>query len=72
MKKALVILALLGFTLGSYKGYVTLWRDGSDDPYQIYPYKVETLPLEDQKDLEAGIHVPGERELQRLLEDYLS
>lgn len=72
MKKALLTLTLLGFTLGSYKGYVTLWRDGCSDPYQIYPYKVESLPAEDQKALCEGIHIPGERELLQLLEDYLS
>ena len=72
MRKRLAALVMLGFTLGSYKGYVTLWRDGSPDPYQIYPYKVEALPVQDQRALEEGIHVPGERELLQLLEDYLS
>ena len=72
MKQTLIALMLLGFTLGCHKGYIALWRDGCNDPYQIYPYKAALLPAEDQKLLEEGIHLPGERELQQLLEDYLS
>ena len=62
----------LMFLLGNYKGYLALWRDGYPEPYQVYPYKAALLPPEDQQLLEEGIHVPGERELQQLLEDYLS
>lgn len=72
MKQTLLALMLLGFTLGCHKGYLALWRDGYPDPYQVYPYKAALLPPEDQQLLEEGIHVPGERELQQVLEDYLS
>ena len=58
--------------LGSYKGYVALFENGSKEPRQIYPYKTVTLPQQDQDSLAKGIPVHSDEHLQQLLEDYLS
>lgn len=63
---------VLGFLLGSFKGYVALWKDGNPEPIQIFPCPVDTLPETDQNALEQGIHARSEMELNGLLEDYLS
>lgn len=63
---------LLGFILGSFKGYVALWKDGCPDPFQIYPCPVEHLPEADRNALAEGIPARSEIELNQLLEDYLS
>ena len=69
-KTAAVI--LVGFLLGNYKGYVALWKDGSADPFQIYPCRADTLPEADQFALEEGIYARSQQELNQILEDYLS
>ena len=64
--------ALLYVVLGSWKGYVALFDDGASEPRQIFPYPVAALPAADQQALEKGIVARNERDLQQLLEDYLS
>lgn len=66
------IIMAVGFVLGSYKGYVALWKDGHDDPVQIFPCPADSLPEADRAALENGIHARSEIELNQLLEDYLS
>ena len=41
-------------------------------PAEVYPLQVNTLPPADQEALEQGIVVRNQRDLNRLLEDYLS
>ena len=65
-------LLALYLTLGSYKGYIALFEEGSNEPRQIFPTQVLSLPLEDQQKLEEGIIVRSRYQLQQLLEDYLS
>ena len=66
-----VILALY-VVVGTWKGYVALFDQGAAEPKQIFPCPVEALPESDQKALEEGILVRNQRDLQQLLEDYLS
>ena len=66
-----LVLALY-VVLGSWKGYVALFREGREEPWQLYPTPVASLPEKDQKALEEGIVVRNDRKLQQLLEDYLS
>ena len=68
----LLFLLALGLYLGSFRGYVALWEEDKTDPRVIYPYKVTSLPPADQRALELGIPVRSDRELARLLEDFLS
>ena len=73
MKKRLIpaILALY-VVIGTWKGYVALYDQGAGEPKQIFPCPVEALPESDQQALEKGIIVRNQRDLQQLLEDYLS
>lgn len=71
-KKQISRILLLALVLGSYKGYVALFNAGAEEPRQIYPYQVSSLPPADQQALEEGIIVRTEEQLNKLLEDYLS
>lgn len=62
----------LAFILGSYKGYIALFDPGSEQPRQVFPYAVTSLPSTDQQALKDGIFVENDGELCQLLEDYLS
>lgn len=70
-KRLFSMLALL-LLLGSHKGYVALFQAGSEEPMQIFPYRVTSLPPADQAALEQGIPIRSESELAQRLEDYLS
>ncbi len=65
------ILALY-VVLGSWRGYVAIFNAGQPEPRQIFPMQVEFLPQADQDALNEGIIVRNDRDLQQLLEDYLS
>ena len=67
-----VILALYVVVVGTWTGYVALFDQGAAEPKQIFPWPVEALPESDQQALEEGILVRNQRDLQQLLEDYLS
>lgn len=71
-KKFFSIFLALYVVLGTWKGYVALFDKGKDEPRQIFPNTVASLPPEDQAALEKGIVVRNDRQLQQLLEDYLS
>jgi len=71
--RRLVTSALLLYViLGSWKGYVALFEEEAAEPRQIFPCKVASLPLSDQQALENGIVIRNSRDLNRLLEDFLS
>ena len=65
-------LLALYLVLGTWKGYIALFRAGEEEPWQIFPTMADTLPEEDRLALEKGIVVRSEKKLQQLLEDYLS
>ncbi len=71
-RKILTTALLLYVMLGSWKGYVALFREGQQEPAQIFPCPVDALPEADRTALEEGIIVRNERDLNRLLEDFLS
>ena len=58
--------------LGSWKGYLALFEQDAWEPRQIFPMAVEALPEQDQAALDQGIPIHNERDLNQLLEDYLS
>lgn len=74
MTKKPLFSALLALyvVLGCWKGHIAIFHEGKDEPWQIFPNKVSSLPPEDQKSLENGIIVRNERDLRQLLEDFLS
>ena len=65
------ILALY-IILGCWKGYVALFEKDKDEPMQIFPCRVESLPEPDRAALAKGIIVRNRRDLDQLLEDFLS
>ena len=73
MKQNIISMALaLYVVLGTWKGYVALFDKGGEEPRQIFPTMVASLPPADQAALEEGIVIRNDRDLQQLLEDYLS
>ena len=71
-KRLLSSLLALYVVIGVWKGYVALFDQGAAEPKQIFPCPVEALPEPDQEALKKGIIVRNQRDLQQLLEDYLS
>ena len=71
-KRILTAMLALYVILGSWKGYVAIFEKGAAEPRQIFPTQVTSLPPADQQALEKGIIVRNERDLNQLLEDYLS
>ena len=71
-KRLLSSLLALYVVIGVWKGYVALFDQGAAEPKQIFPCPVEALPEADQNALKNGIIVRNQRDLQQLLEDYLS
>lgn len=71
-KRSFSFLFALYLMLGSWKGYVALFEKGREEPRQIFPCQVASLPEEDQKALEERIPIRNQRDLQQALEDYLS
>ena len=71
-QRILPIALSLGLILGSFRGYVALFDDSCQEPRQIYPYQVAALPPADQAALDKGIPIRSEKQLQHMLEDYLS
>ena len=43
-----------------------------EEPRQIFPCPVDSLPPADQAALEVGIPIRNQRDLQQVIEDYLS
>ena len=65
-------LLALYLVLGSWKGYVALFRGNDEEPWQIFPTTVAALPDADRTKLEEGIIIRSDAALQEILEDYLS
>ena len=68
----LVAALALTFLLGIHDGYIALWKEGSPEPAEVFPYKASLLPEADQKRLEKGIRIESKKDLLELMEDYLS
>ena len=71
-QRFLSALLALYVVLGSWKGYVALFEKGNDEPTQIFPCPVDTLPEDDQRALEEKIPIRSPKALEKALEDYLS
>ena len=71
-KRSFPWLLALYLLLGSWKGYVALFENGSEEPRQIFPCPVSSLPETDQEALEKRIPIRNASALQQALEDYLS
>ena len=63
---------VLYLILGCWRGYVALFEKGKEEPRQIFPCLVDTLPEKDQQILKDGLPIYSQKALQEALEDYLS
>ena len=64
------LLLLPGFLLGIHRGKVTVWRDGSPRPEQVYDIRADTLPPADRLQLSRGIRAESREKVWLLLENY--
>ena len=71
-KRGFSLLAALYLLLGTWRGYVALFEPGREEPRQIFPCPVDSLPEADREALEKRIPIRNDRALQQALEDYLS
>ena len=71
-KRTTASLLALYLVLGTWKGYVALFEKDSREPKQIFPCPAASLPEADQASLAQGIPIRNQRDLQQVLEDYLS
>lgn len=58
------------YIIGIYKGYVAVYRYGSDVPFQVTNVPVISLTQGDALLLAKGIEVADDNELNKRLEDY--
>ena len=53
-KRGFPLLLDLYLLLGTWKGYVALFEKGQEEPRQIFPCSVDSLPEEDQQRQDLG------------------
>ena len=63
---------LLAIYLGIHNGHLAILKDGHADPVRTFPYAADIYPETDRQALQSGIPIVSRRELNKLLEDYLS
>ena len=60
------------YVLSTYDGRIALFKSGYSMPVEIYDVYIDTLPEEEQKNLEKGISAQNDEQALRLVEDYTS
>lgn len=70
--KYIYLALMMAFLIGNHKGFIALWTDPDADPKIVFPYSIASLPPEDQKQVDQGIWIRSEEQLQALIEDFLS
>lgn len=60
------------FILSSQNGRLVVFRAGEGKPFLVTDTFVSGLPKSDRINLENGVEVSGEKELQKAIEDYCS
>ena len=62
----------LTYIVKNFNGNVAVFESGSNKPFRVTEVPINTLPFDDQKNLEAGITVTSKGQLNSLLEDLCS
>ena len=62
----------LTYIVKNFNGNVAVFETGSSTPFRVTEVQINTLPFEDQKNLEIGITVTSKEQLYSLLEDLCS
>ena len=70
--KLLTAVIAFNLLLGSWNNHVALYMTGDPEPLEVYPVKLEMLPMADQESLISGIPVENSKKLHQLLQDMLS
>ena len=60
------------FVIGIENGRVAVFEDGEEKPLIVTETYANNLPKIDRDELEKGVRVSGEKELQKAIEDYCS
>ncbi len=71
-RETIAFILIISLYLGTYKGNIALWQDGSDTPYQVYPYSSSIYTKIDQNLLKNGIIITDISTIEKYLDDYLS
>lgn len=72
MRKAAMAILMAVYLLGIHKGYVAIWKDEDPEPMVVTEMPADLLPAEDAAKLAAGIRLPNDYPLSKVLEDYCS
>ncbi len=60
----------IGFVMKAYQGKIALFRENSEQPFQILDFETYLLPDADREALEQGIYADTQEELLSILEDW--
>lgn len=72
MRKAAMAILMAVYLLGIHKGYVAIWHNEDPEPMIVTEMPADLLPEEDAAKLAAGIRLPEDASLSKVLEDYCS
>ena len=61
-----------GYTLKEYNGQLAIYKNDETTPFKVYEIQVNTLPEHDKNNLQNGICVKNENELNQLISDFTS
>ena len=70
--KLLMGTVTISLLLGNWQGHVALFMRDKDVPLELYPVRLELLPIADQTQLLEGMPIDDPEELKDILEDLLS
>ena len=62
----------LTYVVKNFNGNIAVFEEGAAEPFKITDVPINTLPYNDQNNLEKGIIVSSKEELNSLLEDLCS
>lgn len=62
----------IGFTLKAYEGELAVFRGSSSTPYRLLGVSMNIMSDYDSEQLQSGIYVKTENELNSLIEDFTS
>ena len=62
----------LTYVVKNFNGNIAVFESGAAEPFKITDVSINTLPYNDQNNLEKGISVNSKEELNSLLEDLCS
>lgn len=60
------------YTIIDHEGKVSVVRRGEEEPYQVFDTYTDSLPKVDQEELQKGVRIYSNAQLQKAIEDYTS